>query len=523
MTCRTNVWDADINALRDFQTYRTKEFHYPAQVEQFIENGFRKSNQLSGERLKTELAKVERTRLQQLVRNPLRLMMLCTTWHKQESLPSTKAELYKRFVSEFYNWNKAKWKRKDLNYSLLPSTETKQEKLNKALGSLSRRALDDEMSPFRLSHKLVFDELGDPGEEGSYFWLALNLGWLQVARNSNQPSEKVYAFFHPTFQEYFAALAIDNWGYFLPINHINRPIQNEFHKYEFYRALESQWEEVILLWIGRTDISDARKQKEDFLTLLSKFEDDCGSFYKFRAFFIATECLTEFDYRHTDFIIETIVFWSMGIFEANKIPHLPEIAQILARSFLLKISAEKVVRILVHMLKAFNSNYSYYHSMCLQLLEEVGVRGFNTLEAFILSLAELEMDSDNLLFMLPTSSHSFSNKEFVEKEADSDNLNNHNRNEFNQQSQMIKLDEFVSELNKTLNKIDEPEIRIKIIADFIQPLKLQMIEKTSSPEYSRGFEVQYKVAWYLSQRIPYPDFYQAWHSSISTDAELPAG
>jgi predicted NACHT family NTPase len=134
LTCRINVWEVDINALRDFQTYRTKQFHYPTQVERFIESGFRKSNQQSGERLKTELANTERTRLQQLVRNPLRLMMLCTTWQEQESLPATKAELYKRFVSEFYKWNRSKWKKKDLNYAFFPNTVAKEESSIKLLG-----------------------------------------------------------------------------------------------------------------------------------------------------------------------------------------------------------------------------------------------------------------------------------------------------------------------------------------------------------------------------------------------------
>jgi len=318
LTCRTNVWDADINALRDFQTYRTKEFHYPTQVEQFIENGFRKSNQLSGERLKTELAKTEYTRLQQLVRNPLRLMLLCTTWHKQESLPSTKAELYERFVSEFYNWNKAKWKNKDLNYSLLPNTEIKQEKLNKALGSLSCRALDDEISPFRLSHKLVFDELGDPGEEGSYFWLALNLGWLQVARNSDKLSEKVYAFFHPTFQEYFAALAIDSWNFFLPSDHIDRPVKNLSGEYECYRVFELRWKEVFLLWLGQ-DKAQLKSQKNQLLQALTEFQDGCGSYYSTQAHFLATVGTSEVkEFVLAESVITETVRLCFGRFDAKQ-------------------------------------------------------------------------------------------------------------------------------------------------------------------------------------------------------------
>jgi len=322
LTCRINVWEVDINALRDFQTYRTKEFHYPTQVEQFIESGFRKSNQQSGERLKTELANTERTRLQQLVRNPLRLMMLCTTWHEQESLPATKAELYKRFVSEFYKWNRSKWKKKDLNYAFFPNTVPKQEKLNKALGRLACRALDEESSPFRLPHNLVADELGDPDEDGSNFWLALNLGWLQVARDSDPPQEKVYTFFHPTFQEYFAACAcaLDDWHFFLNHNNEN---PNPFLKYNNkdceYRVFEPQWKEVILIWLGRADILP--EQKENFIYALLNFKDGVYPFYWFQAFFLSAASIAEFqDFKDSnliDAIVSSIVYFGFGYFDSN--------------------------------------------------------------------------------------------------------------------------------------------------------------------------------------------------------------
>jgi predicted NACHT family NTPase len=49
--------------------------------------------------------------------------------------------------------------------------------------------------------------------------LALNVGWLnQVGVDAKNPHQPVYAFFHPTFQEYFAALAINDWKDFL--NHV---------------------------------------------------------------------------------------------------------------------------------------------------------------------------------------------------------------------------------------------------------------------------------------------------------------
>jgi predicted NACHT family NTPase len=313
LTCRINVWDVDINALRDFQTYRTKEFHYPTQVEQFIESGFRKSNQQSGERLKTELANTERTRLQQLVRNPLRLMMLCTTWHEQESLPATKAELYKRFASEFYKWNRSKWKKKDLNYAFFPNTVAKQEKLNKALGRLACRALDEESSPFRLPHNLVSDELGDPDEDGSNFWLALNLGWLQVARDSDKPLDKVYTFLHPTFQEYFASVAIDDWHDFL--NHIP---ENPNHSNAKYRIFESRWQQVISLWFGRQDKRTSQQEKEQFITELTEFEDISGKygFYSRQAYLVAARGIGQYESSKVYEIANQTVRWSFGYFDS---------------------------------------------------------------------------------------------------------------------------------------------------------------------------------------------------------------
>ena len=341
LTCRINVWDADINALRDFQTYRTKEFRYPTQVEQFIENGFRRSNRSSGERLKTELAKTEHVRLQQLVRNPLRLMMLCTTWHEQECLPATKAELYGRFVDEFYKWNKIKWKKKDLNYALFPNKKAEQEKLNQALGRLACRALDEKAAPFRLPHNLVFDELGDPEDDSSDFWLALNLGWLQIAKNSDKPSEKVYTFFHPTFQEYFAALAITHWDYFLPYSHKGKPIKT--HEGECkYRIFDSQWREVILLWVGDLDKPGAKTDRIELIKKLVDFEDGVGGFYWFQANFLIAEMISEFnDQNNTNCVLDRLIEWSFG--KDTKDPEQEE-------------CLEPVIRAAINALKLTHSN-----------------------------------------------------------------------------------------------------------------------------------------------------------------------
>ena len=40
LSCRLNLWDGGSNALDSFDNYRTLEFSYPQQVEQFIGNWF---------------------------------------------------------------------------------------------------------------------------------------------------------------------------------------------------------------------------------------------------------------------------------------------------------------------------------------------------------------------------------------------------------------------------------------------------------------------------------------------------
>lgn len=344
LTCRVNVWDADINALRDFQTYRTKEFHYPTQVEQFIRSGFRKSDELSGERLRTALALPEQARLQQLACNPLRLMMLCTTWHEHESLPATKAELYKRFVSEFYKWNRTKWKKKDLNYGFFPNTVAQQEKLNQALGRLACRALDKEASPFRLSYELVFSELGDPDEDGSDFWLALNLGWLQIARDSDEFSEKVYTFFHPTFQEYFAALAICDEQFFLK-HSVDNPSLSE----SCYRVFEPKFKEVLLLWLGRDD-KTLEDRKNRLIRELIEFKDGCLGCYEIQAIFIAAACTAEFkDCKLSDLIVLEASKLYFGFFDQSggKWQNFLDPIPLMAELALLETDTEKLVETII--------------------------------------------------------------------------------------------------------------------------------------------------------------------------------
>ncbi|MGH8002391.1 MAG: hypothetical protein ACREPR_23915 [Brasilonema sp.] len=86
--------------------------------------------------------------------------------------------------------------------------------LNAKLKELALAAIDNEKNRFCLREKSVEGVLGD--KDGCVFQMALKVGWLnQVGVDAKNPNQPVYAFFHPTFEEYFAALAIANWHFFL--------------------------------------------------------------------------------------------------------------------------------------------------------------------------------------------------------------------------------------------------------------------------------------------------------------------
>ncbi|MDJ0593297.1 MAG: HEAT repeat domain-containing protein, partial [Pleurocapsa sp. MO_226.B13] len=149
----------------------------------------------------------------------------------------------------------------------------------------------------------------------SLFQLACDFGWLNLVDRDMENEEEVYAFYHPTFQEYFAAKAIDDWHFFL--NHIPKnPSQGT------YRIFEPQWKEPMLLWLGRPE-DKLRQQKESFIKALVDFEDGCGEwlsqaqvdkgFYEYQAYFLAAAGIAEFrDCSRADEIVEQIVKWDIG-------------------------------------------------------------------------------------------------------------------------------------------------------------------------------------------------------------------
>jgi predicted NACHT family NTPase len=140
LTCRLNVWEAGKNTLDNFDVYRNLDFEYPAEVHQFIDKWFWEEPALQ-KKLKIALEKPGKERIRNMVKNPLRLTLLCYSWQiRQGELPQTKAGLYEWFVDAFYRWNTGK-----VPYKL---TSAKRKELNQALGELAREAIDQRFFTF---------------------------------------------------------------------------------------------------------------------------------------------------------------------------------------------------------------------------------------------------------------------------------------------------------------------------------------------------------------------------------------
>jgi hypothetical protein len=261
LTCRSNLWDGEKNALADFDTYKILSFsHTTDGVPAFIRQWFQ-CNLALGEKLALRLTQKSMERIHSCVTNPLYLALLCRSWMlNQGQLPSTKTSLYRQFVEAIYSWKQ----------DLFPTSLSQRQSLNQTLSQLALQAMQQNESIFRISQTIVFAAFA---ADLDLLTLALNLGLLKQSGISS--GDPIYAFHHPTFQEYFAAQAITD--------------QRQFWEFNIF---ELKWREVLPLWLGREDIED--RSKEELLQTLLNFTDNCGGFYRHRAYFLAAEGIAEF-------------------------------------------------------------------------------------------------------------------------------------------------------------------------------------------------------------------------------------
>jgi hypothetical protein len=295
LTCRSNVWDSGKNALESFTTYRNLSLSHgytqpQNQVKQFIQGWF-KDRPILGEDLATELAQPQYQRLRDAVKNPLRLALLCRYWLRtQGKLPSTKASLYQQFTDTIYEWKQDRF----------PTSLAQRQQLDRALGKLALQAIHLDKSKqvrFRLHHHTILELL-----EPDLLELALQLGWLNQVGISAHTGAKIYAFYHATFQEYFAARSITDWHYFFDGDTTSHP-----------PVFSPYWHETILFWFGRRDILIS--EKEACLAALINFDKNHGGFYAYRAYFLAAAAIAEFpESRYVQEIIDRLLQWRFATF-----------------------------------------------------------------------------------------------------------------------------------------------------------------------------------------------------------------
>jgi hypothetical protein len=295
LTCRSNVWDSGKNALETFNTYcnlsLSNGYNRPTnQIKIFIDKWFQERADVGG-KLWTELAQPQYQRLRDAIENPLRLALLCRYRSLASGdLPTTKANLYHQFTDTIYEWKQ----------DCFPTSLSQRLELNAALAKLALRGMQRSDLRFRLNHQFVLANISPTLLE-----LALQIGWLNRVGIASHSGEQIYAFYHPTFQEYFAAQAIDNWEFFL-----SSSLGDNSERYGEQTApiFTNHWRETILFWCGRSDISNATKSA--FIDALINFPDRGAGCYRYRAYFLAAATLAEFpEYPHSLTIIEQLLKW----------------------------------------------------------------------------------------------------------------------------------------------------------------------------------------------------------------------
>ncbi len=296
LTCRNTIWNGGKNALGYFETYRCQSFTDDQlsdnnQIQLFIKQWFEPKPEL-GDRLSQELDRRVNRRIREVVRHPLYLTLLCRTWQLTKGkLPTTKAILYRQFVEALYDWKQ----------DAFPTRRSQRQSLNQTLAQLALQGMRQNPPRFRFQQGEI-EQCFDPIDP-ELLTLALQLGWLDVVGHAEATGEKVYRFYHPTFQEYFAATAIAHWQDF---------IRFEGDEQTIYPIFEFSWQEIILLWLGREDIDHT--DKEAFLQTLMQWQDNCGGFYDVRAICLVGQGLAEFsDFSAAQTVITQLVQWRFSI------------------------------------------------------------------------------------------------------------------------------------------------------------------------------------------------------------------
>ncbi|QIZ71430.1 NACHT domain-containing protein [Oxynema aestuarii] len=445
-----------------------------------------------------------RENLLDLVRNPLRLTLLCMTWDGS-SLQDIQAELYDRYLRKIYEWNRnlhelekyaercgtTTTKLKQDSHQQSDILKKLKQNLNRKLGELAKAALNLPQERFRLSQALVEKHLGEELDKTSLGYLALRLGWLNRVGKDGR-GDGIFAFYHATFQEYFAALAVEDWDYFLPREHRDRPVDGKR-----YRIFEKQWKQVILLWLGRGDIED--EEKEAFIRALVEFKGGVRNFYGYQAYFLAAAGINEFKACSlADEIVRQIVKWGFGYFDIEKQEW---------QTFLdpIEKAARKAIPETIRQLAIIE------FTAIIKNCSDEGIR-----RQAAASLGEIGQGNPDaiaeLLQVIRTTEDEHTRRQVAESLG---KIGQGNPDAIAELLQIIRTTEDKDTRRRAAASLGEILTTSQHYAGVVTALKDCLSDEVHQNNFDR-FDECYKLIWNCAENLPYPEFYQAWHHPPTT-------
>jgi DNA replication protein DnaC len=253
ITCRYHLWYETNNPLSYFQVYEILPFD-DKEVKNFIEKWFKENQELQ-DKLLNYLAQPVFKQIQELIKIPLMLTMLCYTCERLKKLPESKFDVYRELVESLYEWKKNRF----------PLTFTEKNMLDQLLMKLAVDLTEKNLTEFTQTDLQQYLEKDQDfiHKQISWWELALEIGLI------NKFGDK-YSFFHVEFQCYFAVLEInklpgDQEKYFFDMDKNSKKLLKT-------RIFDNLWIQVFLLWleIGEEQKNAARYIIYILITLLTR-------------------------------------------------------------------------------------------------------------------------------------------------------------------------------------------------------------------------------------------------------------